>query len=202
MSKEKENCICEFLKSHWFLYGIIIILLGVIVFNQFYQITGANNVTYILSFVGILATFIVISNYAQVQEIKRNCDSKVEEIKRDCDKLISTEVEKHYVDSFIEIYFSFYSAFEDLNRPIEAFYYLYRCICKTGVEDANDHYIYRMEKNKELIYQYITDNKITEIKRKYKRYTAVINPQTNNEKRLDDIIHAYNEIVKDLSVID
>jgi flagellar motor component MotA len=75
-STNKENWIYRFFKSNWFLIGIVIILAGVIVFNQFYKITEANNVTYILSFVGILSTFIVVSNFAQVKDVQ----SKFEEL--------------------------------------------------------------------------------------------------------------------------
>ncbi|MDR1683227.1 MAG: hypothetical protein LBS25_07575 [Candidatus Symbiothrix sp.] len=67
-------------KNHWFLCGIIIILLGVIVFNQFYVITDANNITIILSFVGILTAFIVIGNYAQVKDIETKFKSETEKL--------------------------------------------------------------------------------------------------------------------------
>jgi positive regulator of sigma E activity len=75
--------------SKYFLEGIIIILLGVIVFHHFYEIEG-NDVTLILSFVGILATFIVVSNYAQVKEIK----DEVEAYKQKMGSEIASENKK------------------------------------------------------------------------------------------------------------
>jgi len=71
---EKENTvselICSVLKSHWFLVGVIIILLGTIV-ACLIPTVKYNDFAVILGFVGVLATFVVISNYAQVWEVKR-----------------------------------------------------------------------------------------------------------------------------------
>jgi hypothetical protein len=68
--KKFNNCFCTLFRNHWFLIGIIIILLGAVVFMQFHVITGINETSIILAFVGILSTFIVVSNYVQVKEVK------------------------------------------------------------------------------------------------------------------------------------
>jgi hypothetical protein len=81
-----QNWLFSMIKSKWFLIGIIIILLGWIIFLHFRTITDVNNVTLILAFVGILATFIVVSNYAQVKEIEKKAEKKAVEIEKSTDK--------------------------------------------------------------------------------------------------------------------
>jgi hypothetical protein len=80
--KKRHCCIKELFFNYWFLWGIIIILLGTIVFCLIPKIDITNNyVSVIFGFVGILATFIVVSNYAQVKEIERGFDRKIKQIK-------------------------------------------------------------------------------------------------------------------------
>jgi hypothetical protein len=67
--------------SQYFLLGVIIILLGTIIFCLIPKIDISNNyVGIILSFVGIAATFVVVSNFAQVKDIEGKFESKVKEI--------------------------------------------------------------------------------------------------------------------------
>jgi len=71
------RCIKSFLYSHFLWIGIIIILLGAILACHIYTITEPNNVTLVLSFVGILATFVVISQFSQVQQIKQDFENRI-----------------------------------------------------------------------------------------------------------------------------
>ncbi|MDR0658816.1 MAG: hypothetical protein LBG18_07800 [Mediterranea sp.] len=89
---KKDNWLYLMMKSKWFLIGIIILLLGWILFLHFQTITNPNDITLILAFVGILTTFIVISNYAQVQEIKGRVQSYIEEMDRAKEDVIDARV--------------------------------------------------------------------------------------------------------------
>jgi hypothetical protein len=78
--KEKRCKVLDFFHSDWFLRGIIIIILGAILFFLI-PVIQENYVGGILTFVGILATFIVVSNYAQVQEVKKESKRELEKSK-------------------------------------------------------------------------------------------------------------------------
>jgi predicted nuclease with TOPRIM domain len=82
---EDKNC-CK----DWYLWGIVIILLGAILFSQipYFKINN-NYIGLILGFVGILATFIVVSNYSQVQEVKKEARKEIEINKKEIGKLVS-----------------------------------------------------------------------------------------------------------------
>jgi len=69
-------------RFHWFLWGIVIILLAAIFCSQIpYLQIKDNYVGLTIGFIGILATFVVVSNYAQVKEVKDEIDAKVKESK-------------------------------------------------------------------------------------------------------------------------
>jgi hypothetical protein len=90
--EQKDNCwFCSMVKSKWFLMGIIIILLGWIVFLHFYTVTDINNVTLILAFVGILVTFVVISNYVQVRDVKEAFENKINVVDERGTRIIKIE---------------------------------------------------------------------------------------------------------------
>ena len=78
-TKRHESVKC--LLSNWFLWIIVLFfILGITMFLKFYPITDDKQVSVVLAFVGIASTFVVISNYAQVQDIKKEFDSKIENI--------------------------------------------------------------------------------------------------------------------------
>jgi hypothetical protein len=78
------NCIKKFLCNHWFWIGIIIILLGTILFCLVPRIDiNENYAGIVLGFVGILATFIVVSNYAQVKDIENKFETKIKDLKKE-----------------------------------------------------------------------------------------------------------------------
>jgi len=63
---------------NWYLIIIIIILLGVIIFCSIPKMDIENNyIGAILGFVGIMATFIVVGNYALVYQIRKDFDSSI-----------------------------------------------------------------------------------------------------------------------------
>jgi hypothetical protein len=66
---EKQNLKIGHSRFHYFLWGIVILILGTILFFMVPKIQE-NYVGGILAFVGILATFIVVSNYMQVKSIQ------------------------------------------------------------------------------------------------------------------------------------
>ncbi len=85
---EKDCGIAEFIKNtaiYW-LIGFSIIMSGIAIFFSFKPIEiKSNECSIILTFVGIIATFIVVGNYAQVITIKKDFDDNVQTIKKDSD---------------------------------------------------------------------------------------------------------------------
>jgi hypothetical protein len=90
--KEKINKLLKnkrknFFHDNWFLWGIIIIILGAILFSLV-PVIQENYVGGILAFVGILATFIVVSNYMQVKEIEKKFDDAQTKLEQQFSKTI------------------------------------------------------------------------------------------------------------------
>ncbi|MDR2809649.1 MAG: hypothetical protein LBB84_03710 [Tannerellaceae bacterium] len=79
--------------SYW-LFGILIILLGIdIALRISCEVITSDHI--ILVFIGILATFIVVSNYAQVKDIKESTNTEIREIKDAIYTKINTEINNH-----------------------------------------------------------------------------------------------------------
>lgn len=73
----KNNCYNNLILS------VGIMLLCAAVFIVVEKICGFGNLTIddrMVSFIGILATFVVINNYSQVQDIKNECEMKIQEL--------------------------------------------------------------------------------------------------------------------------
>jgi hypothetical protein len=80
--------------NYWIL-GILIVLLGIdIALHISYKVITSDHI--VLTFVGVLATFIVVSNYAQVQETKREFLDKVSGFQIQLQN-IRDEFESHYI---------------------------------------------------------------------------------------------------------
>lgn len=62
--------------------GIILIVMAFVANRIFGLEIAASSEKIILTFVGILATFIVITNYAQVSDMKKDVDDRFEQIDR------------------------------------------------------------------------------------------------------------------------
>jgi flagellar basal body-associated protein FliL len=90
------------MKDKWFYVKILcVVILCAIVFWALavcaYQWFGFNVIEaqdIVLTLVGILATFVVISNYAQVQTIKQDFEKNISDIERNCKKLIEENEQK------------------------------------------------------------------------------------------------------------
>jgi hypothetical protein len=107
--------------NNWFLWGLVIIILDAILFFMI-PIIQDNYVGGILAFVGILATFIVVSNYAQVKEIENKFYKRENEL----DQKINNQIKdtECKVSSFI--YCKDAVKHENEARDIDAFYsYVY-----------------------------------------------------------------------------
>ncbi len=76
--KTKYNEICRFLGNHWILC-ISIILLTISISLNISRITVSNE-SIVLTFIGILTTFVVVSNYAQVKDVQSQFEQKVIDI--------------------------------------------------------------------------------------------------------------------------
>jgi uncharacterized membrane protein (DUF485 family) len=82
----KKDCRLKFwikqTNGNWFIVGIIILLIGFDIFIHI-PIVDIQSSYFgaIMGFVGILATFIVVGNYAQVKDIKDEFKTKVDEFK-------------------------------------------------------------------------------------------------------------------------
>lgn len=73
---------------HWFLWGIVIVILLAILATQIPRMNiGDNYIGIILAFVGILATFTVVGNYIQVHYAKQEFEKKVKELQQKINNL-------------------------------------------------------------------------------------------------------------------
>jgi hypothetical protein len=80
--------------------GAIIFILIMILFQEWwgFEVPYENSTTTIvLGFVGIAATFIVVSNYAQVKEVKNSFVENVDEALNKYEQMIKGEVEKQII---------------------------------------------------------------------------------------------------------
>jgi len=64
---------------NFWIFGISIFLLGISIFLNISH-SVISNESIVLTFIGILATFIVVGNFAQVSEIRNNFDKQVHEL--------------------------------------------------------------------------------------------------------------------------
>jgi hypothetical protein len=86
-NKKAEEPFC--LKKKWnalkknkkvFGYWLIVVLLGVDICCHISYNCVIENINYIFAVIGVIATFIVVSNYAQVKEIRGEVDGKMDEV--------------------------------------------------------------------------------------------------------------------------
>jgi hypothetical protein len=89
----------EMEKDRWLYLKILgVIILGAIVFwflaivsySYFGFALGANNV--VLTLVGILATFVMVSNYMQMAEVKRNIDKRIDDAIQEYDYNVNAAI--------------------------------------------------------------------------------------------------------------
>ena len=91
------------LKNNWFIVGIIIVLIGFDIFIHIPIIDiKSSYFGAIIGFVGILATFIVVSNYAQVNNIEKKFDERIKKYDTKISELDSKISEQNSEISNIE----------------------------------------------------------------------------------------------------
>lgn len=74
-------------KNSFWLFGISLILLGASLFLNISH-TIITNESIVLVFVGILATFVVVGNYAQVTEIRNSTNKQIDDLDTETQKKI------------------------------------------------------------------------------------------------------------------
>jgi len=93
----------KLLKNNWFIVGIIIILIcfDIAIHIPIIDIK-CNYFGAMISFIGILATFIVISNYVQVKDIKEETNKQISSMKTEFDKIKIIEDKMKTMNDIIE----------------------------------------------------------------------------------------------------
>jgi uncharacterized membrane protein YgaE (UPF0421/DUF939 family) len=93
------------LKNYWFVLSLIVILgLGIVLFYNICEIKEERYVGFILGFVGVLTTFIVIGNYAQVIEIRNEFKEKVEDLRTEFNNSIDKLKDENFQLEINKIY--------------------------------------------------------------------------------------------------
>jgi hypothetical protein len=79
------------MRNNWYIVGIIIILIGFDIFIHI-PIVDIQSSYFgaIIGFVGVLATFIVVSNYAQVKDIEKKFNERANKLELAFDKKIKS----------------------------------------------------------------------------------------------------------------
>lgn len=146
-SLSKENWIKKLLKHNWFIVGVIIILIG---FDIYIHIPIVDiKCSYfgaIMGFVGILATFIVVGNFAQVKDIEGKFNDKVDVLDKAQKK---TEDFTKFLDQFQTGTVDYYQALtlhiESLNKKkhglkvyklfVTSLYHFIQCSGYKGIDN-------------------------------------------------------------------
>ena len=122
--------------SHYWLFGISIIMLCISIFLNFGNIR-IDDTSIVLAFVGILATFVVVSNYAQVKEM----ENRINKIESDNEKMSKNcNINKKSIDE----------KSTELNELEGNMYQLYSCIAQIyGIFDKKNN------NNNDVVLKYI-----------------------------------------------
>lgn len=128
------------MKNNYFAWGVVIILiLGIILFNSIPVISNPNDISLVLSFVGILATFIVVGNYLQVKDVEKKFDESIKIVEKKLDESIkkSEDITKKRLDEVgtnvfrYSLFFSNYQSAtvtDDINKKIVLLSYAFQNI--------------------------------------------------------------------------
>ncbi|MDR0605994.1 MAG: hypothetical protein LBG80_17030 [Bacteroidales bacterium] len=160
-----------FNKYGFLLWVVVIIISGFFLFSQI-PVIQENYVGGILAFVGIMATFIVVSNYMQVVHIKSDFEKKVEELNEFQKNKISEihddinvvvadfywnisviyllKKEKYYLGMYIFYIFSLIHV-KSLRRRREADVNQYIRILITALDKNSDGYIVMTAEHQNLL---------------------------------------------------
>jgi hypothetical protein len=122
-------------RFHWFLFGIVIIILLAILGSQIPKMDFESNyVALVLGFIGVLTTFIVVGNYAQVKEIEKTFEKETKKIKMGFEIKIQ-EIEdknKDIISKTKNLQVGLCMNYADLyksNSQDSSFYYWLKAIC-------------------------------------------------------------------------
>jgi hypothetical protein len=129
-----------FLSSPYLWVGVIIILLGAILFALLPCMQFDGNYTgLILSFVGIMSTFVVISNYAQVKDVESSTMERIRELENKNTTLIARleTLNKEYSSVIEESYKTQKSIYEQQIRSyyprFKDYLYIISVVQKAGI---------------------------------------------------------------------
>jgi hypothetical protein len=120
--------------SNWFLFTISIILLGIsICLNISHTIIDGQNI--VIGFIGVIATFIVVSNYMQVRDVKAEFERKIQEMESEFNnRIIDQDSKNKNIINNVD---------EKINKGIEK-----------GIKDIHEE----IEKAKSEINYYVSDD--------------------------------------------
>lgn len=96
-----KDCVTKFCSNYW-LFGIAVVLLGADTVFHISSMVVITDTTIVLAFMGGLATFVVIGNYIQVQNIKNEFEAKVVEMKKEFEKQV-VEMKKEVEEKIKEL---------------------------------------------------------------------------------------------------
>lgn len=119
-SKKKDNN-----KYIYILFGISIILIFMSITLNISQFVVTNE-SIVLFFIGVLATFVVVSNYSQVSDIKSNIENKIENLEEQQTEILNLKEQMIRVENslthflFVQLQYYF-----DEGMKIEAFDYFF-----------------------------------------------------------------------------
>lgn len=116
----------EILKKSFFVVGFVCI--GITIGCFIDERVVINNESIVLVFVGILATFVVVGNYAQVLTIKNDFSKNIEELSKEFSLKIQ-EIKKY---DLITDYMK--------NNKIQEQVYQYKINIKTSIKELRDQY--------------------------------------------------------------
>jgi hypothetical protein len=189
---------------NFWIFGISILLLGASLFLNISSIVITNEST-VLVFVGILATFIVVGNFAQVSEIRNSTDKQIKDLD------LKTQ---NKIDQLNILYDKINKETSKLGELEKKTYYIYGeayrlfgiyTLDKNDYRNSTAHLLNALsEYNKsnftpimlEPILEIILDNLKTEKwnsenqieKFEYKKYIAIVNKFPETYKQKQDII--------------
>lgn len=81
------------------LYAIFIIIASVAVITVAFRMDSIGNNATVLSLIGIIATFVVISNYTQIVDVKTEIDNKIGNYKKLTNDVESLYKDNHYIQN-------------------------------------------------------------------------------------------------------
>jgi len=87
MEKIKSFC------GNYWLLGLVLVLFTIDIAIKISS-SIITNESIVIIFIGILATFVVISNYAQTKAIKDDLENKIKEIKEDIKQINTPKIQK------------------------------------------------------------------------------------------------------------